>query len=178
MFEQNIKRQYIYRQFVKNIGGKKMKKLLGTLATVLLIGILAACGNSDNGNANDTIDDSTSNNVEQNDSMNNNDTNNEMADDNNNNNKDNKKHKEQEDAVDDNDDATEKMKELNIEEIEVETEYPDNKEYEVEIELESDGTYTAEIEDDLNDEYIKGQEAFDKLYPMVKALDVNPDSSK
>src|SRR5699024_12574947 len=43
---------------------------------------------------------------------------------------------------------------------------------------ESDGTYTAEIEDDLNDEYIKGQEAFDKLYPMVKALDVNPDSSK
>src|SRR5699024_11459412 len=53
-----------------------------------------------------------------------------------------------------------------------------NKEYEVEIELESDGTYTAEIEDDLNDEYIKGQEAFDKLYPMVKALDVNPDSSK
>src|SRR5699024_10404919 len=90
-----------------------MNKLLTTLASVLLISVLAACGNSDNDNANDTIDDSTSNNVEQNDSMDNNDTNNEMADDNNDNNnmEDNNNHKEHEDAVDDNDDATEKMKE-------------------------------------------------------------------
>src|SRR5699024_1095131 len=83
-----------------------------TLASVLLISVLTACGNSDNDNTNDTIDDSTSNNVEQNDSMDNNDTNNEMADDNNDNNnmEDNNNHKEHEDAVDDNDDATEKMK--------------------------------------------------------------------
>src|SRR5699024_12137803 len=103
----------------KNYRRKKMNKLLTTLASVLLISVLTACGNSDNDNANDTIDDSTSNNVEQNDSMDNNDTSNEMADDNNDNTnmEDNNNHKEHEDAVEDNDDATEKMKELNIEEI-------------------------------------------------------------
>src|SRR5699024_12877586 len=135
----------------------------------------AGGGNRDSDNGNESNEYRTRNKVEQNDCMDKNETNNERADDHNDNNnmEDNNNHKEQEDAVDDNDDATEKMKELNIEEIQIEIEYPDNKEYEVEIELESDGTYTAEIEDDLNDEYIKGQEAFDKLYPMVKALDVN-----
>src|SRR5699024_8705683 len=86
--------------------------------------------------------------------------------------------KSHDDAVDDNEEATKKMKELNIEEIEIEVEYAGNEEYEAEIELKSDGTYTSELEDNLNNEYLKGQEAFDKLYPMVKELDLDPDSSK
>lgn len=89
-----------------------------------------------------------------------------------------KKAKKHDDAVDDNNKAKKKMKELPIEEIEVEVEYADGKDYEAEIEHKSDGTYTSELEDEVNEAYIKGQAAFDKLYPMIEKLDITPDSGK
>lgn len=56
--------------------------------------------------------------------------------------------------------------------MEVEVKYND-KNYEVEIEHDSGEPYTAEIEDDVNNEYKKGQDAFDELYPMLENLDEN-----
>ncbi|GAA0448516.1 hypothetical protein GCM10008983_28200 [Lentibacillus halophilus] len=73
-----------------------------------------------------------------------------------------------EDAV--NDKSAEKMDQLNIREINVES-----GEFEANIEQDS-GVYTSELED-ANGE-TKGQEAFDQVYPMVEKLDLTLESSK
>lgn len=157
-----------------------MKKLITILASVFLIGIVAGCSNNENTDSNNDTPNDTQEQAENSqdtdqtadDTTNseNEDTDNADTTQNNNN-----KH---DDAVDDNDDATNKMKELSISEFELEVDYPDRKEFDAEIELKSDGTYTSELKDDMNSEYLKGQEAFDKLYPMAKNLNITPDTSK
>src|SRR5699024_11522166 len=46
------------------------------------------------------------------------------------------------------------------------------------IEQNDNNTIDAKIEDDINDEYLKGTDAFNTLYPMVKELSINQDTSK
>src|SRR5690625_7046817 len=70
------------------------------------------------------------------------------------------------------------MGELDYKEIEIEVDYGDNSEYEIEIEQNDNDTIDAQIEDDINDEYLKGTDAFNTLYPMVKELSINQDTSK
>lgn len=69
------------------------------------------------------------------------------------------------------------MEQLSFKEIEVEVSYGDDKEYEAEIEQDNNEPIKAKVEDELNDVYLKDQEAFDDLYPKVKNLDLTKDSS-
>ena len=71
------------------------------------------------------------------------------------------------------------MDELNFDEIEIEISYGKDQEYEVEIERHSNDDIDAEIEDELNGEDINDDlEAFNKLYPKVKQLDIEQDTDK
>ena len=70
------------------------------------------------------------------------------------------------------------MDELSFQEIELEISYGNDREYEAEIEQDENEPIKAKVEDELNDVYLKDQEAFDDLYPKVKNLDLTKDSSK
>lgn len=70
------------------------------------------------------------------------------------------------------------MDQLSFKEIEVEVSYGHDQEYEVEIEQDENEPIKAKVEDELNQNYLKGQEAFDDLYPRVKQLDLTKDSTK
>src|SRR5699024_11962166 len=48
----------------------------------------------------------------------------------------------------------------------------------LEIEQDEGRPIEAEIEDEVNDVYLKGEEAFDELYPKVKALSIDKDTDK
>src|SRR5690625_1843192 len=71
-----------------------------------------------------------------------------------------------------------KMDELSFAEFELEVEYANNVEYEADIDERHDGTIKAEIDDEVNNEYLKGREAFDAIYPKLEQLDVSLDSAK
>lgn len=70
------------------------------------------------------------------------------------------------------------MDQLSFKEIEVEISYGHDQEYEAEIEQDENEPIKAKIEDELNQNNLKGQEAFDDLYPKVKQLDLTKDSTK
>lgn len=61
--------------------------------------------------------------------------------------------------------------------FELDVDYGENKEYDAEYELEN-GNVDAEIEDDLNNVKLEGDEAFDKLEPMLKELNIEQNTSK
>src|SRR5699024_477721 len=71
-----------------------------------------------------------------------------------------------------------KMDELPYAEIDLEVDYGKNKEYEIEIEQDEGQPIEAKMEDELNDVYSKGEEAFNELYPMVNALSIDKDTDK
>src|SRR5699024_12190640 len=52
------------------------------------------------------------------------------------------------------------------------------KKNEIEIEQNDNDTIDAQIEDDINDEYLTGTDAFNTLYPMLKELSINQDTNK
>src|SRR5699024_11709020 len=69
----------------------------------------------------------------------------------------------------DSDDMNEKMDELDYVDFELEVDYGQDKEYEAEIE-QKNGNVKADLEDEINGEDLNGQEAFDKVYPLVEQL--------
>ncbi|QFF98052.1 hypothetical protein PB01_04035 [Psychrobacillus glaciei] len=69
------------------------------------------------------------------------------------------------------------MDELDYAEFELEVDYGKNKEYELEIEQDN-GIVEAKLEDELNNVNLKGQEAFDEIYPRLKKLTISKDTSK
>lgn len=69
-----------------------------------------------------------------------------------------------------------KMEELDFYEIEIEVSYGKDKEYEVEIEQDKDRPIKAELEDELNNEFSKGREAFDVIYPKAERLSLSSDT--
>src|SRR5699024_9737740 len=139
------------------------------IGSLILAVFLTACGGSDDtNNMNNTTENTTSNTEQTNEEENENQT----------------KNSEDESELSSNDETgteeemQEKMSELEYKENEVEVEYGDNSEYEIKIEQNDNDTIEAQIEDDINDEYLKGTDAFDTLYPMVKELSINQDTSK
>ncbi|PIC86792.1 hypothetical protein CSV72_06720 [Sporosarcina sp. P20a] len=70
------------------------------------------------------------------------------------------------------------MDKLSFKEIELDVSYGKDKEYEAEIEQDENEPIKAKVEDELNEIYLKGQEAFDDVYSKVKNLDVTKDSSQ
>lgn len=159
-----------------------MRKILTIVMATSVIVFLAACG-ADNSNnlvdqdgTNNTENSATDNDATNEETTNDNASNEKTSDENSTNDSEAKNNADDSDG----DSMMDKMKAIAIEEIELEVEYADNKEYEIEIEKDShsDEGYEAELDDDLNDEHLKGQEAFDKIYPMVKKLDIDENTSK
>lgn len=75
-------------------------------------------------------------------------------------------------------DIGEKMAELGFAEFKVEIDYADDKEYKADIEKRANGDYKVEVEDELTNTFLKGQDAFDHLYPILQKLEINSDSTK
>lgn len=71
-----------------------------------------------------------------------------------------------------------KMEELTFSEIEVEIDYPNDKEFEAEIEKDSHGHYKAKVEDELNNYYVTGGEAFDFIYERIKHVNITLHAEK
>ncbi|WP_191992037.1 YusW family protein [Bacillus aerolatus] len=72
-----------------------------------------------------------------------------------------------------------KINELNYTDFELKVEYNEQKEYEVELEQHKhDQSVTAEIEDSLNGVNKRGVDAFNDIYPKVKQLTINQQTSK
>ncbi len=72
----------------------------------------------------------------------------------------------------------EKMAELNFSEIEIDVEYQGGKEYEAEIDLDRNEPILAKVEDDLNNVYLRGREAFDHIFERASKLDLTSNSTK
>lgn len=77
----------------------------------------------------------------------------------------------------DSDDMKSKMDELDYVDFELEVDYGQDKEYEAEIE-QKNGNVKADLEDEINGEDLNGQEAFDKVYPLVEQLTIDKDTEK
>lgn len=74
-------------------------------------------------------------------------------------------------------DMKSKMDELDYDEFELEVDYGPDSEYEVEIEKDNN-RIESEVEDELNGEYLEGQDAFDNIYPKVKKLTIDQSTNK
>lgn len=72
----------------------------------------------------------------------------------------------------------EKMAELNFSEIEIDVEYRGGKEYEAEIDQDRNEPILAKVEDDLNNVYLRGREAFDHIFERASKLDLTSNSTK
>ncbi|MBO1001609.1 YusW family protein [Pseudogracilibacillus auburnensis] len=73
-----------------------------------------------------------------------------------------------------------KMEALDFSEIKVEVKYAEDKEYEFKIEQDKmeNEPIEAEVEDELNNVFLKGRKAFDDIYPKIENLDVKSDSTE
>ena len=70
------------------------------------------------------------------------------------------------------------MDELDYMEFNLDIYYGTQDEYDVELERNKDDTIEAEIEDSINGVKLKGTDAFNELYPMVKKLTIDQKTSK
>lgn len=76
-------------------------------------------------------------------------------------------------------DMQKQMDDLDYAEFNLEVEYADHTEYEVELDKDDDnGAIEAKIEDSINNVKIRGEEAFNELYPMLKKLTISQQTSK
>lgn len=153
-----------------------MKKISMLLSAVLIVIFLAACGDdsSDENSVEDTAQDAIEDTLDNNEGDDN-DNGEEDADVN----EEGDTSEEASDQASDQDDMKKMMDELNFDKIDIEISYGKNKEYEVEIERHSNGDIEADIEDELNGEDIDDDlQAFNKLYPKVKQLDIEQDTDK
>ena len=158
-----------------------MKNIVQFIFAIMLIGVLAACGGDSTDN-NDVDQDDTTETPETDDT-----TINEEDDD--------QAIEENPDQADDgteNDEATngdvaqddnqatikETMEELDLAEIEIKVEYPNDNEYELEIDKSSQGNYEVELDDEINNIKLKGMDAFDTILPNLEKLDITKESSK
>lgn len=151
-----------------------MKKAYIIIASVFLVGFLAACGANGNDNNGSTTPPNDANQNTEVDNKNDNTANNSdvtMDNDNQTTENDNAGSTEKVDM-------NEKMGELDFAEIELQIDYGHDQEYDAQVEKRSTGDYKAEIEDELNNTYLKGDEAFNELYPILETLDITADSSK
>lgn len=151
-----------------------MKKYAVLIVALITMVFLAACGTNDNNNdglsnpQNDANqNEGVKDNTPANDSQDNNTTNSTEGNTNN-----------TSGSTDNAVDMNEKMKDINFAEIEIEIDYGNDQEYEAEVEKGSSGNYKAKVEDELSNTYLKGDEAFEHLYPLLQDLDITSDTSK
>ena len=78
----------------------------------------------------------------------------------------------------DNSEGLAKMDELDYLEFNLDIEYGTQDEYDVELERNKDGTIEAEIEDSINGVRKEGTDAFNELYPLVKKLTIDQQTSE
>lgn len=142
-----------------------------TIFTALLVLVLGACAGNGENQPKDTVDNNAQSETEMDTDTNDNVTNNNAVTE-----EDNKDG----DVATDDDQAymKEKMGELPFIEFQVEVDYPDHTEYEAEIKEKSTGLIKAELEDEINDQLIRGRQAFDEIYPIAEKLDINADSEQ
>ncbi|MEH7181333.1 YusW family protein [Neobacillus vireti] len=70
------------------------------------------------------------------------------------------------------------MGKLDFSEIELEVSYGEQKEYEAGINYDNSGLIGGEVDDDINNEHLKGKVAFDSIYPKVEKLTISKDTNK
>lgn len=76
-------------------------------------------------------------------------------------------------------DMSKKMDDLDYTEFEFEVEFPNvSDEYELELKKRDDGSIKAKLDDTINDKKKRDSEAFDYLYPKIKGLKIDKDTSK
>src|SRR5699024_5077529 len=155
-----------------------MKRLLLLIGMSIFAVGLVACGTNDE-DTSDT-DDPNNNATEENDNASDDATND--TDDNSDKDADQDENAspdadKEDDQASDKSSMESKMEDLGYKEFELEVEYANHKEYEAEIKQDN-GKVEAELEDELNNVDIEGQEAFDKIYPNMKKLDIEKDTKK
>lgn len=141
-----------------------MKRLMLFFSLLMLSMVLAACGGDNNNDtpSGDRPDDDTT--TEENQEA---ETDDQKGD---------QSQGDQEENVD-SDDMKQKMDELDYTDFELEVDYGKDQEYEAEIEQENEGI-KADLEDEINGEDLNGQEAFDKIYPLVEQLTIDKETPK
>lgn len=70
------------------------------------------------------------------------------------------------------------MAKMDFSEIDLEVSYEGQKEYEAEINYDNSGAIGGEVDDDINNEHLRGKEAFDSIYQKVKNLTISKDTDK
>ena len=78
----------------------------------------------------------------------------------------------------DQDEMKSKMAKLDFSEIDLEVSYREQKEYEAEINHDSSGFVGGEVDDDINNEHLRGRAAFDSIYQKAKNLTISKDTNK
>src|SRR5690625_2125935 len=75
------------------------------------------------------------------------------------------------------DEMTKQMEKLGYSDFELEVKYEDDIEYEAELK-QGNNSIEADLEDEMNDVDIKGEEAFDKLFQLVEQLTIEQNTEK
>ncbi|AXI08072.1 hypothetical protein CV093_03520 [Oceanobacillus sp. 143] len=70
------------------------------------------------------------------------------------------------------------MEKLDFSEIDLEVTYEEQKEYEAEINYDNSGFIGGEVDDDINNEHLRGKAAFDSIYQKAKNLTISKDTNK
>jgi len=139
----------------------KLKRMMVFISTTILTLTLVACDGNDGGNT--SSDEPNDENMTEKSNQENDDTN--ATDD------------EGQNSETDSNDMKAKMDELDYSDFELEVDYDPDQEYEAEIE-QKEGNVKADLEDEINGEDLNGQEAFDKIYPLVEQLTISKDTEK
>ncbi|HLR71444.1 MAG TPA: YusW family protein [Pseudogracilibacillus sp.] len=144
-----------------------MKRLIFLLTTILFIAFLTACGGNNN-----TNDDTAPNN--DNDSENPALTNN-SADENNTNSEEDQTELMNEEN--DQDYMRSHMEELDFYEFSLEVTYEEDQEFEASIDQDRNESIDAEVEDELNNEFSRGIDAFDYIFTRIQPLNLTSDQN-
>src|SRR5699024_4809232 len=155
-----------------------MRKVIVLFSAIFMVLFLAACSTddgADSGDDNDvpTAEDEAENTDEQ-----------DQADDDNNDIDESVEGEEDKDVDDsqqaeDQADMKKLMDDLNTDELDIEISYGSDQEYEVEIDHHDNGDIGADVEDEVSGEDLDNDlDAFNKLYPLVKQLEIEQDTDK
>ncbi|SDN64940.1 YusW family protein [Bacillus sp. OK048] len=70
------------------------------------------------------------------------------------------------------------LEKLDFTEIDLKVSYGEQKEYEAKINHDNSGFIGGEVDDEINNEHLSGEAAFDSIYPKVKKLTISKDTNK
>lgn len=131
------------------------------IMTVLLVGGLLGCSNSNNDQINN---ESISENEDQDPTLTDNDQ---------------QMNPDQDQSMDpDGEHIVLQMERLPFTEFELEVKYDNDIEFEAEVERESDGFYKVKLEDEIDNINLKGREAFEHIYPNLKNITFTNEADK